>query len=365
MKKLILFICLSLAFALSLTGCELNPVEVETDDENDFRIISQEEAMEMLSRDDGHIVIDVRTRDEFNEGHIPGAICIPNEDIGDERPAELPELEQIILVYCRSGNRSKKAAKKLCDMGYKNVYEFGGIITWEGDTVKPGTEAKLTFSSFDGGGPEYSVFFADESIASYTGERRYGNENHEEIDGASYDVVFTFSGLKQGETRMTVEERSPIAGNFDHFYVLKVDEKLNVTIELTGSVDLDEAISPTAVLVIETENGYYTAIPEDNLSAREFIDQLKDGPIALVLQDFGGFEKVGDLPWEVTRNDSEITAGPGDVILYNGNKLSILYDENTWSMTKLASITDVTREELLEAFGDGEVTVTLWAEWGE
>ncbi len=98
--------------------------------------ITQEEAKEMMARDDGHIILDVRRFDEFDEGHIPGAVCVPNESIGGAMPKELPDLEQIILVYCRSGRRSKEASQKLADLGYVNVYEFGGIIDWTGEVVK-------------------------------------------------------------------------------------------------------------------------------------------------------------------------------------------------------------------------------------
>ena len=97
--------------------------------------ISQDEAMEMMAADDGHVILDVRRLDEFDAGHIPGAICIPNESIGSEQPTELPDLEQVILIYCRSGNRSKQAAQKLADLGYTNVYEFGGILTWTGEVT--------------------------------------------------------------------------------------------------------------------------------------------------------------------------------------------------------------------------------------
>lgn len=103
---------------------------------NSFTQISQDEAKEMMKKNDGHIIVDVRRQDEYDQGHIPGAILIPNESIGAQRPAELPNLNQIILVYCRSGRRSKEAAQKLFDMGYKDIYEFGGIIDWTGDIVK-------------------------------------------------------------------------------------------------------------------------------------------------------------------------------------------------------------------------------------
>jgi rhodanese-related sulfurtransferase len=108
----------------------------ESNNTKSYRQISQEEAKAMMEADDGHIIVDVRTQDEFDEGHIPGAICIPNESIGDKQPSELPDLDQIILVYCRSGRRSKEASQKLADIGYTRVYEFGGIIDWTGEVVK-------------------------------------------------------------------------------------------------------------------------------------------------------------------------------------------------------------------------------------
>ena len=97
--------------------------------------ISQEEASKMMELDDGHIIVDVRRQDEYDEGHIPGAVCIPNESIGCDSPEALPDYDQIILIYCRSGRRSKEAAGKLAGMGYTNIYEFGGILDWMGDIV--------------------------------------------------------------------------------------------------------------------------------------------------------------------------------------------------------------------------------------
>lgn len=83
-----------------------------------------------------YILLDVRRADEYAEGHIPGAINIANEEIGSDRPEGLPDLNQIIFVYCRSGRRSKEASKKLADLGYTQVYEFGGIIDWTGEIEK-------------------------------------------------------------------------------------------------------------------------------------------------------------------------------------------------------------------------------------
>ena len=97
--------------------------------------ISQDEAMKMMQEQTDYLIVDVRRPDEFAEGHIAGAVNVPNETIEDEAPDALPDKEQTLLVYWRSGNRSKEASQKLADMGYTNVYEFGGINTWEGEIV--------------------------------------------------------------------------------------------------------------------------------------------------------------------------------------------------------------------------------------
>ena len=113
----------------------------ETKTKASYTQISQEEARERMEKEDGHIVLDVRRQEEYEAGHIPGAILLPNETIGGERPAELPDPEQVILIYCRSGNRSKEAAQKLADLGYTHVFEFGGIQTWTGEIVTGAEES--------------------------------------------------------------------------------------------------------------------------------------------------------------------------------------------------------------------------------
>ena len=100
-----------------------------------YRQVSSDEALKMMKTKSNYIIVDVRTQREYTEGHIPKAICIPNEEIDKEPPALLPDKEQEIFVYCRSGRRSKEAAQKLANMGYKNIIEFGGIIDWHGEVV--------------------------------------------------------------------------------------------------------------------------------------------------------------------------------------------------------------------------------------
>ena len=125
--KRLLTILLSL---LSLTGCG-----VTASPNNTYKQITMSEAIEMMEKEKNYIILDVRRPDEFAEKHIPGAINIPNEIIGTEKIKELPNKKQLILVYCRSGNRSKQASEKLVKLGYTNIVEFGGIIDWPGETV--------------------------------------------------------------------------------------------------------------------------------------------------------------------------------------------------------------------------------------
>ena len=103
--------------------------------ENTYRQIGMDEAITIMNERDGYIILDVRRPDEFAAGHIPGAINVPNESIGDRDIPELPDKGQLILVYCRSGNRSKQASAKLAKLGYTNILEFGGILDWPGDIV--------------------------------------------------------------------------------------------------------------------------------------------------------------------------------------------------------------------------------------
>ncbi len=238
--------------------------------------ITQAEAKEMMAGDDGHIVVDVRRQDEFDDGHIPGAVCIPNEEIGGEMPAGLPDRDQIILVYCRSGRRSKEAAEKLAAIGYTHVYEFGGILDWTGEIVK--TEAET-----NGGGGS--------------------------------------------------EERPP-------------------------------AVAPTPMLVVRVNEHTFYASPADNPSAEAFVSELSRESIEVQLREYGGFEKVGDLPWSIPRNDTSVTTVPGDIMLYQGDQITIFYGSNSWSYSPLAKIS-AAQEELAEALGSGDVTVQLEIKWSE
>ena len=115
--------------ALMITGC----AGTSNSQTNTYRSITMDEAVDMMAQETSYIILDVRRADEFAAGHIPGAINVANESIGTAEIPELPDKNQLIMVYCRSGRRSKEASEKLVKLGYTNIVEFGGILDWKGE----------------------------------------------------------------------------------------------------------------------------------------------------------------------------------------------------------------------------------------
>ena len=137
MRQILLFALLAASLAL-LSGCALSKTKTDTAEDMTgkaaYQKISAEEAYEMMISQE--IVVDVRTREEYDGGHIENAVLVPNESIGSEMPETLPDKEATLLIYCRSGRRSKDAAEKLLALGYQSVYDFGGVIDWPYELVK-------------------------------------------------------------------------------------------------------------------------------------------------------------------------------------------------------------------------------------
>ena len=142
MKKLNGLIFMLIISLTLFSGCSLNEnnqeetIAATTTNSLGYEQISGDEAKRIMDSEKDYIIIDARTDEEFNEGHIEGAILIPEYEIGDRAENEFPDKDKLILVYCRSGRRSKIAAQALADLGYTNVKEFGGIIDWKYEVVK-------------------------------------------------------------------------------------------------------------------------------------------------------------------------------------------------------------------------------------
>lgn len=128
LKGLIIMLLISLV-TFGLTACG-------GDNNNSYEQITPEQAKTIMDTESGYAIIDARTEEEFAEGHIEGAILIPEYEVADRAEKELTDKEQLILVYCRSGRRSKIASEELVKLGYTNVKEFGGIIDWPYEIVK-------------------------------------------------------------------------------------------------------------------------------------------------------------------------------------------------------------------------------------
>ena len=128
MKRIIIAISVALMLIPLLIGCNGN-------NKSSYEQITPAEAKALMDSEDGYIILDVRTPEEFAERHIEGAILIPDYEIGEKAESILTDKDQLILVYCRSGRRSKNAANKLAASGYTNIKEFGGINDWKYGTV--------------------------------------------------------------------------------------------------------------------------------------------------------------------------------------------------------------------------------------
>ena len=121
--KRIIFLLLAV---MLLAAC----AQEKTKQEAVYMNITAQEAKEIMDRESGYVILDVRTREEYDQGHIPGAIVISHEEVADKAEETLTDKDQLILLYCRSGRRSKIAAEALVELGYTNILEFGGILDW-------------------------------------------------------------------------------------------------------------------------------------------------------------------------------------------------------------------------------------------
>lgn len=225
----------------------------------------------------------------------------------------------------------------------------------------------LSFSSFEGGGPEFGISIADETVVSCEQTRKYHEKNHERLRGAGYDVVFSFTGLKPGVTTAFITARSPIADNWDEQYVITVDEDLRVTAERTGHYNLEdefEAMSPRPQTVIRIADRSFTVGLADTPAAEEFFHMLENGRMEIILTDEGGEERTVVLPRVLDTRDEAGSYGAGDIILRDGVALSICLGSGEGVFTKLGAFT-ASPEELRELMGEDGVSVELYIEWSE
>lgn len=152
MNRIFKIITAIFTLAFCFSGCvgEMNNATTEGTPESDFiknddgyYQITPEEAHDIMLKESDYVILDVRTETEFKEGHIHSAVLLPDYEIVDRASEVLPDKDKMILVYCRSGRRSKNASAELAAQGYTNVYEFGGIIDWPYDVVTDGENPQV------------------------------------------------------------------------------------------------------------------------------------------------------------------------------------------------------------------------------
>lgn len=271
------------ALLLLLTACSSGGQVMDGEDMvRSYTQISQEEAKQMMEQDGTQIIVDVRTQEEYDSGHIPGAICIPNESIGTEHPEELPDLDQVILVYCRSGNRSKQAAQKLFDMGYINVYEFGGINDWTGEVV---TETPDTDAS------QESVH--ESEIADISQES--------EPESQMTDEEKTDMKLKIGDTEVPViwEENESV----DALKALAAEGPLTIHMSMYGGF---EQVGPIGQDIVSNDQ-------QTTTQAGDIVLYSGDQIVAFYGSNSWAYTRLGHA--DLSQKEMEDLLGNGDVIM--------------------------------------------------
>lgn len=271
------------AILLLLTACSSGGQVMDGEDMvRSYTQISQEEAKQMMEQDGTQIIVDVRTQEEYDSGHIPGAICIPNESIGTEHPEELPDLDQVILVYCRSGNRSKQAAQKLFDMGYINVYEFGGINDWTGEVV---TETPDTDAS------QESVH--ESEIADISQES--------EPESQITDEEKTDMKLKIGDTEVPViwEENESV----DALKALAAEGPLTIHMSMYGGF---EQVGPIGQDIVSNDQ-------QTTTQAGDIVLYSGDQIVAFYGSNSWAYTRLGHA--DLSQKEMEDLLGNGDVIM--------------------------------------------------
>lgn len=154
-----------------------------------------------------------------------------------------------------------------------------------------------------------------------------------------------------------LKENKKVDNNYNEMNNISAIETQSNTIENINIDSKEEKIMNE--FIIEVNNKKLVVKVEDNSSSKALLEKLKEGDITINAQDYGNFEKVGELEFKLPRNDKQITTKPGDVILYQGNKITLYYDTNSWNFTKIGEVTNVDSNELKSILGKGNVTMTL------
>ena len=291
----------------------------------------------------------------------------------------------VIVVYFSRTGHTKPLAEYIKDELNADIYEIEAKVPYTDDDIKYYTDCRADRDQKDPSArPEIAGVLPDLS--------KYDTVflGYPIWHGQAPKIIYTFleSVDVSGKTVIPfcTSASSPVGSSADNLHTLAPDavwkdgtrfaigttrEEIKEWLkqyDLKGKETMKddiEIIRHSCVLVIEVNGKIFYANFEDNSSAEALKEKLNSGSITVDMHDYGGFEKVGSLPWNLPRNDTQITTEPGDVILYQGNQITVYYDKNSWNFTRLARIGNTSKDELLAALGEGDVSVKFSLEWGE
>lgn len=305
-KKQLGNILISAALVLILAGCGSKKAE----ERPSYQQITQAEAQRIMDEEEGYIILDVRRQDEFDAGHIPGAILIPNESIDKERPEELPDLDQTILVYCRSGNRSKQASQKLADMGYTDIKEFGGINTWPGEIVTAEDEA--VSESVTSGAIRNGSTYSPKEITILKGEEVMDETDLLET-GLSNFLLHELEKIGQGQVDFLNNNYEEPPFKCTEYKILKAD-----MIE-TGTAGLNDSVSIVRYLIGLIPDEYPETLHWNYSYYGDYV--IWDAaPTYLIYCTFDEGTPISHLIWTLTEDDITHTYATESNIANYGNR---------------------------------------------
>ena len=295
-------------------------------------------------------------------------LCLMKRAVFQEVKPE-PDSDTLVIYFSRTGN-TEKIAEYLIDITNADSYVIEAAVPYTDDDIKYQDDSCRANQEQDDKTVRPEIANPIDSIESYDtifiGYPIWWGQEPRIIDTflESYDfsektvIPFCTSASSDISTSLkNINALVPIGNQLEgkRFSASAIKEDVKAWYD-TLPLNEEESDNKLKISVNGTE---LTATLEDNSSAKALAELLKQGDITVDMSDYGNFEKVGDLPQSLPKNDEKITTVPGDIILYQGNKITIYYDENTWDFTKLGHIDNITQEELKKLLGDGDVTVSL------
>lgn len=296
-----------------IPGCGIQPTGTS------YRQISTEEAVAMMEEESNYIILDVRTEEEYNDKHIANAINIPNEAIGKEEIPELQDKEQLILVYCRSGNRSKQASQKLAGLGYTNIVEFGGINDWTGETVT-GNSSQTELSA-----DSQTRFSGSALPPSGESQRDLKADNPAKTEGEvsaedAFDIVLNNAGVPKEDANNIKNERDSDNGIPIHDIEFETDY---------GDYDFEVAIADGRIVGADYEvdeeyldvlGGSGISLEDAQVLVSKKVEGSDPGDVEIWEENEDGHSRFeGELYFEGMKYEFEIDPAAGRIFDWNAD----------------------------------------------